>query len=234
MKQYYICKPDRTQEGPYPEEMVRTSYEQGIFPDNTLIWFDGAAEWMPIQNVFAKLQAASSTTSVSDDSVSVVEPDKAAVSATLIEDSASSHKPHAGSAIPTPQPATPVAPPDVEATPYPKRWPPITAFISCMKRYAQFSGRASRSEYFFFQLTLFILTLISSIIAIGGSVVGLLLFIILDYGTIVPCLAVTARRFHDTGRSGWLMLIPFYAYVIVFLPSKNSNNPYGKAPLPPV
>lgn len=234
MKQYYIYKPDRTQEGPYPEEMVRTSYEQGMLPANTLIWFDGASEWMPIQNIFSELRAASSTTSASDTDVSADEPNIAAVSATLIEDSAAIHTPPAGSAMPTPQPATPVAPPDVETTPYPKSWNPITAFVSCMKRYARFSGRASRSEYFFFQLAWFMLFFLFFILGAGGSVVGFLLSGLLYYGSIVPGLAVTARRFHDTGRSGWLMLIPIYACVIVFLPSKNDNNPYGTAPLPPV
>lgn len=309
MKQYYICKPDRTQEGPYPEVMVRTSYEQGIFPANTLIWYDGAPEWMPIQNIFTELRTAPSTPSVSDTSVSAVEPDKAAVSAIL-----------------TPQPAKPAAPADIEATPYPvppvfplqeeeeatyyialpgmqpqgpytrtsvitgynqgdyphgskvwgpdtgnwvpisnlvqaaaphnpmenavpmqlqsgltpKSWNPITAFVSCMKRYVQFSGRASRSEYFFFQLAWFILFFFCyfsfTILVACGSVVGLLfgvLLVIFYWGTTLPGIAVTARRFHDTGRSGWMMLIPVYSCVIVFLPSKNDNNPYGSAPLPP-
>lgn len=310
MKQYYICKPDHTQEGPYPEEMVRTSYEQGIFPANTLIWFDGAPEWMPIQNIFTELRTAASTPSVSDTSVSVAEPDKAAVSAIL-----------------TPQPAKPAAPADIEATPYPvppayplqeeeeatyyialpgmqpqgpytrtsvitgynqgdyphgskvwgsdtgnwvpishlvqaaaphnpmenavpmqlqsgltpKSWNPITAFVSCMKRYVQFSGRASRKEYFFFHLACLILLLVLcfilapalSILGRFGSVVSVLLFHIIYYGSLIPSIAVTARRFHDTGRSGWMMLIPVYSCVIVFLPSKNDNNPYGSAPLPP-
>ena len=245
MKQYYICKPDCTPEGPYPEEMVRTCYEQGIFPANTLIWFDGTEEWMPIQNIFTKLRTASSTSSASYASVSSVEPDKAAVSSTLIENSSTSQATPEVSAIPTPQTATPAAAPlSPQENAMPKqlqRWNPITAYVSCMKRYFQFSGRASRSEYFFFHLACLILLLVLcfilapalSILGRFGTVVGVLLYCIIYYGSLIPSIAVTARRFHDTGRSGWMMLIPVYSSVIVFLPSKNDNNPYGSAPLPP-
>lgn len=66
---FYICKPGFDQEGPYPEEMVRSCYEQGIFPADTLIWFDGAAEWMPIQSVFATSGQASSMSSAPETSV---------------------------------------------------------------------------------------------------------------------------------------------------------------------
>lgn len=55
---FYICKPGGDQEGPYPEEMVRTCFEQGILPADTVVWYEGATEWMPIQNICAIPQAA--------------------------------------------------------------------------------------------------------------------------------------------------------------------------------
>ena len=319
MKQYYICKPGRTQEGPYPEDMVRTCYKQGIFPADTLIWFDGAAEWMPIQSIFATSGQASSMTSAPE--VSVPKPESSAEPAAV-----SLQAEPAGSAMPTPQAAMPAAPaatvatpPPYMTTPYPapppppqeeavyyvaqpgmqpqgpytrtsvitgyyqgnyplgskvwgpdtgtwipienllgsalhsgvnsaaghfqgwanaKSWNPITAFVSCMKRYAQFSGRASRSEYWYFQLALFILyipiIIAQAVLAeCDAEVVGGLLDFIFRLATLVPIIAVAARRCHDTGRSGWFMLIPIYGWVLFFLPSKYEDNPYGSSPLPP-
>ena len=52
MKQYYICKPDGTQEGPYPEAMIQACIAQGLYPPGTLVWCDGMAEWSPIETVF--------------------------------------------------------------------------------------------------------------------------------------------------------------------------------------
>ena len=113
-----------------------------------------------------------------------------------------------------------------------------SAVKSCLKRYAQFSGRASRSEYWFFQLALFILyipiIIAKAVLAeCDAEVVGVLLELIFRLATLVPIIAVAARRCHDTGRSGWFMLIPIYGWVLFFLPSKNENNPYGTAPLQP-
>lgn len=108
-----------------------------------------------------------------------------------------------------------------------------------MKRYAQFSGRASRSEYWFFQLAWFILyiPIVIAKVALAecdAEGVGVLLELIFRLATLVPLIAVAARRCHDTGRSGWFMLIPIYGWVLFFLPSKNENNPYGTSPLRPI
>lgn len=285
MKQYYICKPGRAQEGPYPEDIVRTCYEQSVFPADTLIWFDGAAEWMAIQNVFGEPKASAPA--------QALQPQEAVLQVPM--------PPTPQSPAPTPYPAPPqeeptyyVALPGAQPQgpytrtsvitgyyqgTYPlgskvwgpdtgtwipienllgsalqsgvksvvghfpgwgnaKSWNPITAFVSCMKRYAQFSGRASRSEYWFFQLAWFILSIpivIAKVVLAecDAEGVGLLLELIFRLSTFVPMVAVAVRRCHDTGRSGWFMLIPIYGWVLVFLPSKNENNPYGSSPLPP-
>ena len=54
MKQYYICKPDGTQEGPYPESMVQASYIKHLYPEATLIWCEGWKTWIPIHEHFVK------------------------------------------------------------------------------------------------------------------------------------------------------------------------------------
>ena len=74
------------------------------------------------------------------------------------------------------------------------------AFITCMKKYAVFSGRASRSEYWWFVLCEFLIIAGASILSDKlGSLAFLVLF--------MPVLAAGARRLHDIGRSGWWLLV---------------------------
>ena len=116
-----------------------------------------------------------------------------------------------------------------------KGWNVITAFSSCMKRYAQFRGRASRSEFWFFQFGLLLLSILVDLVA--GSLTpeaGVLLDLGFRLAIILPMIAVAVRRCHDTGRSGWCVLVPIYNCVICFLSSRNENNRYGDVSLPPV
>jgi len=82
----------------------------------------------------------------------------------------------------------------------------------CFSKYADFRGRARRSEYWYF-------VLFCAIIRFVGIFLGPL-SIILGLALLLPQLAVAVRRFHDTGRSGWWIL-GFYGYlfaaVILFL-----------------
>src|SRR3569832_548918 len=82
----------------------------------------------------------------------------------------------------------------------------------CFSKYADFRGRARRSEYWYF-------VLFCAIIRFVGIFLGPL-SIILGLALLLPQLAVAVRRFHDTGRTGWWIL-GFYGYlfaaVILFL-----------------
>jgi uncharacterized membrane protein YhaH (DUF805 family) len=115
-------------------------------------------------------------------------------------------------------------------------------YIKVLKNYAVFEGRAQRAEYWFFQLFNIIATIVlTTIDAMMGSIspeagVGVLSGL---YGLaiIVPNVAVTARRLHDTGRSGWwqlIMLVPLIGLIVllVFLvmDSKPGDNEYGPNP----
>jgi uncharacterized membrane protein YhaH (DUF805 family) len=77
-----------------------------------------------------------------------------------------------------------------------------TAIRTCFARYATFTGRARRSEYWFFLLFIVLgnlaATAVDAVLRTGGVVGGLFAL-----ATFVPQLAVTTRRLHDTGRSGW-------------------------------
>lgn len=85
----------------------------------------------------------------------------------------------------------------------------------CFTKYADFSGRATRSEYWWFSLFIVFVSIVASFI--GSIVSGLF-----SLAFLVPAIAVATRRLHDTNRSGWWQLIGFVPLVgiivlIVFL-----------------
>jgi uncharacterized membrane protein YhaH (DUF805 family) len=85
------------------------------------------------------------------------------------------------------------------------------AIKTCFTKYADFSGRASRSEYWWFVLFIIIVSLATSFISTTLSALFTL-------ATIVPSLAAAARRLHDSDRSGWMQLIalvPVVGWIIV-------------------
>ena len=116
-------------------------------------------------------------------------------------------------------------------------------FIDCLtKKYACFSGRARRQEYWLF----FLFNLIASIIinVIGGVLAGATgveafayLGAIYSLAFLIPGFAVFCRRMHDTGRSGWwwlIGLIPFVGVIVLLvfccLDSQPGENQYGPNP----
>jgi|TARA_B110000238_G_scaffold192217_1_gene227317 uncharacterized membrane protein YhaH (DUF805 family) len=109
-------------------------------------------------------------------------------------------------------------------------------YISVLKQYAVFEGRARRKEYWMFSLFNFVIVIaigiIESVIGTDGIIYSLYLLLML-----IPSIAVTIRRLHDTGRSGWWLLVAFIPLVgsitlLVFLvlDSETENNHYGANP----
>jgi uncharacterized membrane protein YhaH (DUF805 family) len=72
----------------------------------------------------------------------------------------------------------------------------------CFSKYADFTGRASRSEYWWFILFILLGSLAASMI---GPITGGFFTL----GTLLPTLAAASRRLHDTQRSGWWQLVGF-------------------------
>jgi uncharacterized membrane protein YhaH (DUF805 family) len=92
----------------------------------------------------------------------------------------------------------------------------------CFAKYADFSGRASRSEYWWFFLFIVLVGVATSLVSDWVSTVFLL-------ATLLPSLAAATRRLHDTERSGWwqlVCLIPLLGVIvlIVFLAQKGSAH----------
>jgi len=76
----------------------------------------------------------------------------------------------------------------------------------CLRKYVEFSGRASRSEFWWFALFQLIVLVVAAVLGERiYAVAGLLL--------LLPCLAVSARRLHDIGKSAWFLLLHFVPFV---------------------
>ncbi|MDR1506208.1 MAG: DUF805 domain-containing protein [Treponema sp.] len=103
-------------------------------------------------------------------------------------------------------------------------------YIGVLKKYAVFSGRARRKEYWMFFLFNCIVSIILGLLGRipgAGSVFGIV-SIIYSLALIVPSLAVAVRRLHDTNRSGWmflLILIPLVGAIIVLVFSVQDGTP---------
>lgn len=92
------------------------------------------------------------------------------------------------------------------------------AISTCFRKYATFSGTASRSEYWYFFLFYFIVEIFTSRL----GVIGLLV----DVAIWVPLAAAGVRRLHDAGKSGWWIFLPFVNIVFLCFPTVTINNKY--------
>ncbi|MGY1500069.1 DUF805 domain-containing protein [Streptomyces sp. QTS52] len=108
-------------------------------------------------------------------------------------------------------------------------------FLDVLKKYAVFSGRARRKEYWMFALFVAIISIVLAIIdaAIGSQILTLLF----SLAILLPGLGVGVRRLHDTGRSGWWILfgiVPLVGSItlLVFacLEGDAGENKYGPNP----
>ncbi len=101
-------------------------------------------------------------------------------------------------------------------------------YLKVLQNYATFSGRARRSEYWYF----FLFNVIISI-ALGfiGGMMGIsMLSNIYSLAILVPSIAVGVRRMHDVGKSGWFLLIPIYNLILACTDGVKGENEYGADP----
>lgn len=107
-------------------------------------------------------------------------------------------------------------------------------FVRALKKYAEFSGRATRTEYWMYALFYIIFYIVASLI--DGLLNTYFITSILSLALAIPSISVTARRLHDTGRTGWwqlISLIPLIGIIvlIVFLvQDSHEDNEYGPNP----
>ena len=120
-----------------------------------------------------------------------------------------------------------------------------------LKRYADFSGRSRRKEFWFFTLMVLIVTMVITFVSGAGALIvdpmsavqagslgiGLLLLLLVCLALFIPSLAVQVRRFHDQDKSGWFVLLNLIPYlggliVLVFMCLEGTRGPnrYGADP----
>ena len=115
------------------------------------------------------------------------------------------------------------------------------------RRYAEFSGRSRRKEYWmFFLLIVIVYAVLLVIMSMGAPTVDPLtgqvsgggmmttvgggLLLLFWVGTIIPSLAVSIRRMHDQDRSGWWILCPIMNIVFLFIEGTRGPNRFGPDP----
>ena len=123
-----------------------------------------------------------------------------------------------------------------------------TAVGTCFRKYAIVGGRASRSEYWFFQLFCalvfiglsFVVFAFAEPLRVGAMapLFFILAFFVAILGLFLPHLCVTVRRLHDTNASGFWYLLFFVPYLgwlanIIWccIPGTKGDNFYGRSPL---
>ena len=126
------------------------------------------------------------------------------------------------------------------------------SLTSVFNKYATFTGRARRSEFWWFTICYYIIVFVCNIASIGfllqtlsgemsyndpSYMIFMMMSVVVGLGLFLPALAVTVRRFHDIGKSGWNILwsaIPFVGVIIVLVwmcqDSDVVANKYGESP----
>jgi len=117
----------------------------------------------------------------------------------------------------------------------------VEAVQSCFRQYVGFTGRARRSEYWWFFLFGILVSIVTGLLdAMLGTMnddtnVGLI-GTIASLALILPSIAVAIRRLHDTSRSGWWILIgliPIVGWIVLivfYVQDSHPDNKYGPSP----
>lgn len=115
-------------------------------------------------------------------------------------------------------------------------------YIKVLKQYVDFGGRARRKEYWMFVLfnaiIAFVLGLIDGLLGWEISYINMgILGLIYSLGVFLPSLAVSVRRLHDIGKSGWYILIgliPLVGAIILIVwlckEGESTSNDWGENP----
>lgn len=105
------------------------------------------------------------------------------------------------------------------------------SIATVLDKYMTFSGRASRSEYWWWFLFSFLVQSVADVLdyAIFASwgFRGNFLYWLVCVFFCIPNLAVLVRRLHDSNHSAWWLLCPIYNFILLFYPSDPEENKYG-------
>lgn len=115
-------------------------------------------------------------------------------------------------------------------------------YIKSIKQYADFSGRASKTEYWMFVLFNILFCLAAMVLdnvlnlTVGNLPYGAIYFLYV-FAVLIPGIAVCVRRLHDVGKSGWMILISLvpcvggiWLLILMLQDSLQMENEYGPIP----
>lgn len=115
-------------------------------------------------------------------------------------------------------------------------------YLKVLKNYLQFTGRASRQEYWMFVLFNMIFVMVAVVLDnLFGSTIGELpygvVYFVYAFAIMLPSIAVSIRRLHDIGKSGFMILVSFipiaggiWLLILLCKASEAGSNIYGSAP----
>src|SRR5436853_7471427 len=122
-------------------------------------------------------------------------------------------------------------------------------YLQALKKYADFTGRARRKEYCFFVLFNIIISVVLTVCDVfmgtysAAASIGILTGIY-TLAVLIPGIAVSVRRLHDTGRSGWwllIVLVPLIGWIVLLIfmlsdgqPGQNADGPSPKTGEPTI
>ncbi len=103
------------------------------------------------------------------------------------------------------------------------------AIITALQKYADFKGRATRSEYWYFYLFSVLTALAASIIdsALFGQAYGPL-YSLITLALLIPNFSTGVRRLHDSEHNGWWIIVPIVNIVFLCFKSSEGANIYGE------
>jgi len=97
----------------------------------------------------------------------------------------------------------------------------IDAFKDGMSKYVDFTGVASRSQYWYFILACFIIGFVAGLLgAFVAPDTTFIITLLLNVVLFLPSLAVAVRRLHDSDHSGWWVLFPIVGFIMLLFPTK--------------
>lgn len=100
---------------------------------------------------------------------------------------------------------------------------------TCLSKFVTFTGRATRSEYWWFYLACMIVSYAVGFLdglMDGSGVMSTIVALVFC----IPIIAAGIRRMHDTGHCGWFILIPIYNLVLLCIKGEEHANKYGEVP----
>ena len=116
----------------------------------------------------------------------------------------------------------------------------MDAVKACFSKYADFNGRSPRAEFWYFILFNAVVGVVLFTLAAAVASFFIYIYYLYALAVMVPNIAVSIRRMHDIGRSGWWVLISLvpmigsiWFIVLAALPSQLGSNQFGSNPYGP-